>query len=165
MFVPIDHLHSTCHLFHCKRWYFMFYFSIQALHHQFHWHYIQCFQFTIENPNLYFLTVPSVPNWKATSEFTYDLVLPSSSNAFTTSLFLSLLNMTGIVLTATCESLSETVDNVWSPGPSPCIIWFDLGASCPLAPSPLLFVGSSFFWKCNNLWWPLSQSCTPHFLL
>ena len=51
-------------------------------------------------------------NCKATSEFTYDLVLPSSSNAFTTSLFLPLLNMTGIVLNATYESLLETVDNV-----------------------------------------------------
>ena len=53
-------------------------------------------------------------NCKATSEFTYDLLnlLPSSSNAFTTSLFLPLVNMTGIVLNATYESLLETVDNV-----------------------------------------------------
>ena len=53
----------------------------------------------------------------------------------------------------------------WLPNLSSYFIWFDLGPSAPLAPSPLLFVESSFFRKCNNLWWSLSQSCTPHFPL
>ena len=163
VFITIDHFHSTCTFFTVNTDISSFPFPSK----------LSNINSTGTTPNVSSLPLRTwtcsdlydLLVWFICMMYLYDLVLPSLSNAFTTSSFLPLLSIIGIILIATSESLFETVDNICSPDPFPCFIWFDLGPSCSLAPSWFHFVGSSFFWKCYNLWWSLSQSCTPHFLL